>query len=101
MWSGPISASIFVPEIEMDAARMYIEYLRKCDKKIKEQVTFHFMFPYEKPPINNLKRMLKYMMTDHDVSVNTSRRELLSIIHEEDFCPDTNRLLKRIFASRR
>ena len=97
MWSGPISASVFVPEVEMDAARVYIEYLRKCDKKLKEQITFHFMFPYEKPPKVNLQKR----MSDDDMPRNMSRKELLDIIETEDFCSDTNRLLKKIFASQR
>ena len=97
MWSGPISASVFVPEVEMDATRVYIEYLRKCDQKVKEQITFHFMFPYEKPPNTNLQKR----MSDDDMPTNMSRKELLGIITEEDFCSDTNRLLKKIFSSRR
>lgn len=99
MWSGPISISIFVPEVEMDAARMYIEYLRKCNRKLKEQATFHFMFPYEKPPITDLRKMRE--VNDDDISTNASRRELLNILAEQDYCSDTNFLLKKIFSSRR
>ena len=99
MWSGPISISIFVPEVEMDAARVYIEYLRKCNRRLKEQATFHFMFPYEKPPITDLRKMRE--VNDDDVSTNASRRELLNILAEQDYCSDTNFLLKKIFSSRR
>ena len=98
MWTGPISASVFVPEVEMDATRVYIEYLRKCDQKLKDQVTFHFLFPYEKAP--NSDERLRSMSDDY-MSTNMSRKELLGIIMAENFCSDTNRLLKRIFASRR
>ena len=99
MWSGPISISIFVPEVEMDAARVYIEYLRKCNRRLKEQATFHFMFPYEKPPITDLRKMRE--VNDDDISTNASRRELLNILAEQDYCSDTNFLLKKIFSSRR
>ena len=99
MWSGPISISVFVPEVEMDAARVYIEYLRKCNRRLKEQATFHFMFPYEKPPITDLRKMRE--VNDDDVSTNASRRELLNILAEQDYCSDTNFLLKKIFSSRR
>ena len=98
MWSGPISTSVFVPEVEMDAARIYIAYLRKCDQKLKKQVTFHFMFPYEKPPIIGARKPL---FDENNISTNMSRRDLINIITEEDFCSDTNQLLKKIFASRR
>ena len=100
MWSGPISLSVFVPEVEMDAARIYIESLRKCDRNLKERVAFHFMFPYEKPPLTNLHK-IAHKMSDDDISANMSRKELLSIATTENFCSDTNRLLKKIFSSRR
>ena len=99
MWSGPISISVFVPEVEMDAARVYIEYLRMCNKRLKEQATFHFMFPYEKTPITDSRKMTK--VNDDDMSTNASRRELLNILAEQDYCSDTNFLLKKIFSSRR
>ena len=99
MWSGPISISVFVPEVEMDAARVYIEYLRKCNRRLKEQATFHFMFPYENPPITDSRKMRE--VNDDDVSTNASRRELLNILAEQDYCSDTNFLLKKIFSSRR
>ena len=102
MWSGPISVAIFVPEVEMDAARIYIETLRKCDRDLKDRVAFHFMFPYEKPPRTNLHKIATYhKMNDDDISVNVSRNELQNIARGENFCPDTNRLLKKIFLSKR
>ena len=99
MWSGPISISVFVPEVEMDAVRVYIEYLRKCNRRLKEQATFHFMFPYEKPPITDLRKMRA--VNDDDISTNASRRDLLNILSQKDYCSDTNFLLKKIFSSKR
>ena len=102
MWSGPISVSVFVPEVEMDAARIYIETLRKCDQNLKERVAFHFMFPYEKPPQTNLHKIATtHEMTDDDGSMNVSRKELQRIAIAENYCSDTNRLLKKIFLSKR
>lgn len=98
MWSGPISTSVFVPEVEMDAARIYIAYLRKCDKKLREQVTFHFMFPFEKTPLSNSH---KAPIQEDNISINMSRIELQSIVNKENFCSDTNQLLKKIFSSER
>ena len=99
MWSGPISTSVFVPEVEMDAARIYIAYLRKCDKKLREQVTFHFMFPFEKTPLSNSHRAAP--IQEDNIPINISRKELQSIVKEKNFCSDTNQLLKKIFSSKR
>ena len=97
MWSGPISASVFVHEAEMDTARIYIEYLRKCDRRMKDQVTFHFMFPYEKAPLMNLTKRMSMIHND-DMSTNTSLNELLVSLTTDDLCLDTTQLLKKIFA---
>ena len=98
MWSGPISASVFVPEVEMDAARIYIAYLRKCDKKVREQATFHFMFPVEKSPLSNSYRA---SIQEDKIPLNESRKELQNIVKVKNFCTDTNQLLKKIFYSKR
>ena len=91
MWSGPISASVFVHEVALDSTSLYIEYLRKCDQKVKDQVTFHYLFPYEKSP--NLQKRIG-RKRDEDMPTTLSRKKLLDIITAEDFCSDTNRLLK-------
>ena len=74
IWTGPISTSVFVPEIEMEAAELYIAYLRKCDKKLREQVTFHFMFPFDKSPSRPTSHPLS---TTHleDKNIETERHK--------------------------
>lgn len=40
VWSGPISVSLFVPDVEYDIGKVTVNYLRKCIPRIKEQVRF-------------------------------------------------------------
>ena len=93
MWSGPISAAVFAHEGELDSTSLYIEYLRKCDQNVKDQVTFHYLFPYEKSP--NLHKRIGGK-SEEDMPTALSRKKLLDIITAEHFCSDTTRLLKTI-----
>ena len=38
-WSGPISLSLFVPDVEFGISQVYIQYLRKCIPAIQSQVS--------------------------------------------------------------
>jgi hypothetical protein len=49
-WSGPISLTIFVPDIEFDFATKFIQHLIHCDPWIMEKVSLHLIYPVEKPP---------------------------------------------------
>ena len=93
MWSGPVSASVLVHEIELDSTSLYIQYLRKCDQRVKDQVTFHYLFPYEISPSLNKRIGRK---GEDDMPTTLYRKKLLDIIASEDLCSDTTRLLKRI-----
>ena len=48
MWTGPISVAILVTQLELDAAMIYVNYIRYCYPEIKNQVAFHFLSPIEK-----------------------------------------------------
>ena len=48
MWTGPISVAILVTQLELDAAILYVNYIRYCYPEIKNQVAFHFLSPIEK-----------------------------------------------------
>ncbi|CAH1128586.1 unnamed protein product [Ceutorhynchus assimilis] len=50
-WGGPISLAVFAgTEKELNHLLLYILYLRKCNTRIKEKVSFHLAIPKEKGP---------------------------------------------------
>ena len=53
-WSGPISISVFVPDIELALALHYIQYLRSCYPAIQRQVSFHLAYPADHPGTQDL-----------------------------------------------
>ena len=72
----------------MDAIRVYIEHLRKCDAKVKDQVAFHFLTPINTPKLDG------HVISD-------SRKELVKLMNQRDFCTDKNALMKKIFQLKR
>ena len=53
-WSGPISISVFVPDIELALTLNYIQYLRSCYPAIQRQVSFHLAYPADHPGTQDL-----------------------------------------------
>ena len=53
-WSGPMSISVFVPDIELGIAVKYIQYLRSCYPAIKRQVSFHLTYPADHPGLQDV-----------------------------------------------
>ena len=53
-WSGPVSISVFVPDIELALALKYIQYLRSCYPAIHRQVSFHLSYPADHPGIQEV-----------------------------------------------
>ena len=51
-WEGPVSVAVFVPDIKYEAALLYIAKLRHCMVEIRNQVTFHFIYPVDRPPVS-------------------------------------------------
>ena len=49
-WSGPMSVSVFVPDVDYIIAMTMIHYLRKCFPRIRQRVSFHFVYPNVLPP---------------------------------------------------
>ena len=45
-WSGPFSIAIFTPHYDYHISLKYIEYLRYCFPKVREQFSFHICFPH-------------------------------------------------------
>ena len=45
MWTGPISVSVYVTQIELDTTTIYINYMRHCCSEVRNQVSFHFISP--------------------------------------------------------
>lgn len=73
-WSGAVSVAVFVPDIELDAALLYITSLRKCSPPLRQQVAFHFLYPADKPPVRwklkdpNHWNSLSCNNTDHQLN---------------------------------
>ena len=53
-WSGPVSISVFVPDIELALGLKYIQYLRSCYPAIHRQVSFHLTYPADHPGLQDL-----------------------------------------------
>ena len=87
-WTGPVSVAVFSTKVEMDAILVYIEHLRKCDAKVKDQVAFHFLTPTDSPKFDS-----------HVIS--NSRKELIKLMNQRDFCSDKNSLMKKLFQLKR
>ncbi|RZC38770.1 Glyco transf 49 domain containing protein [Asbolus verrucosus] len=52
-WNGPISLATFAAsDDELNSLLLYILFLRECNAKIREQVSFHFAFPQSQRPRN-------------------------------------------------
>ena len=49
-WTGALSVSVFVPDLEMASASLFIERLVHCRPAVAERAAFHFLFPVAKPP---------------------------------------------------
>ncbi|CAH0553078.1 unnamed protein product [Brassicogethes aeneus] len=50
-WNGPISLAIFAAsEDELNTLLLYVMYLRKCDARIRDKVSFHLAIPKDKRP---------------------------------------------------
>lgn len=67
-WNGPISLAVFAAyEEELNSLLLYILYLRKCDTKIRENVSFHLGIAVERKPKNffvNLEHLQDLDCTD-------------------------------------
>jgi beta-1,4-glucuronyltransferase 1 len=52
-WSGAISATVFAAgDDELYLLQIYLTYLRRCFKTIRERVSFHLSFPKDRAPSN-------------------------------------------------
>jgi hypothetical protein len=52
-WNGPISLATFAAsDEELNSLLLYIFFLRECNAKIREQVSFHLAFPKDHRPKN-------------------------------------------------
>ncbi|CAG9860201.1 unnamed protein product [Phyllotreta striolata] len=71
-WNGPISLATFAAsEDELNALLLYVLYLRKCNERIADKVTFHLALTTERRPkkfnIDTLK--LKELNCDNPLGV--------------------------------
>ena len=53
-WSGPMSISVFAPDVELGIAIKYIQYLRSCYPAIEAQVSFHLTYPADHPGLQDV-----------------------------------------------
>ena len=72
-------------EIELDAATIYVNYIRYCYSEIKNRVTFHFL-----TPIENFDKIDVQLMIE-------ARNETLKFISGIASCRQTKDMLKNKF----
>ena len=89
MWTGPISVAILVTQLELDAAMIYVNYIRYCYPEIKNQVAFHFLSPIEKSDQINTQLM------------NELKNETLKLFSGIASCQQTKEMLKNKFFLKR
>ncbi|CAG0924156.1 unnamed protein product, partial [Notodromas monacha] len=51
-WHGPLSVSIFVPDVELHLAKTVIKFLRRCSPAVADRVSFHFVSDVAHPPVD-------------------------------------------------
>ncbi|GAB6021490.1 hypothetical protein CHUAL_004096 [Chamberlinius hualienensis] len=49
-WQGPISTAVYIPSTEYHVAQIYLRFLIQCFPSVKENVSFHFVYPVDQPP---------------------------------------------------
>eukprot|EP00095_Tigriopus_kingsejongensis_P007170 maker-scaffold211_size255937-snap-gene-1.15 protein:Tk07170 transcript:maker-scaffold211_size255937-snap-gene-1.15-mRNA-1 annotation:"n-acetyllactosaminide beta- -n-acetylglucosaminyltransferase-like" len=83
-WSGPMSIALFTPDVEFHISKVFIKYLHRCFPKIKEQVSFHFLFPVDHPVRDSpsLNEIVGVMSCSDpkkviDFLINTRSKEML------------------------
>lgn len=74
-WSGAISATVFAAgDDELYLLQVYLTYLRRCFKTIRERVSFHLSFPKERAPTNirgiHLGDLAKYSCVKPEQTLN-------------------------------
>ena len=77
IWSGPISLSLFVPDVELDFATIFLNHLFICDETMASHLAVHLIFPGQKfpkhvsdpvlkkefPCSTNIAKLLRYYKT--------------------------------------
>jgi hypothetical protein len=83
-WSGPISISIYAPDLEYDFTAKIIQHLVQCQPAVMTKVAIHLIFPSEKPP----KRLSK-MSNNIDCSTGSAekliRTSLATVSNNTDY----------------
>lgn len=59
-WTGPISVSVFILREEFLLTELYIAYLRQCFHHVRDQISFHLVYPRDYPPINYSNSIFNY-----------------------------------------
>ena len=76
-------------QLELDAATIYVNYIRYCYPEIKNQVAFHFL-----TPIENSDKIDVQLMTE-------AKNETLKLISGISSCQKTKDMLKNKFFLKR
>lgn len=74
-WSAPISATVYAAgDDELYLFQVYLSYLRRCFKTIRERVSFHLAFPKDRSPTHinslHLSDLLKYNCAKPEQTLN-------------------------------
>ncbi|KAK7070888.1 Beta-1,4-glucuronyltransferase 1, partial [Halocaridina rubra] len=51
MWQGPISVSVYTPDVDYTIAVKIISFLQTCIPAVRQRVSFHFSYPHKLPPV--------------------------------------------------
>lgn len=59
-WTGPMSVSVFTLAEEFLLTELYIAYLRQCFHQVRDQISFHLVYPQDYPRINYINSTFNY-----------------------------------------
>lgn len=87
-WTGPASISVFVHGHEFEFVIVYLAFLRTCFEKIRENFSFHLMFPVQSGTVKNL-RLPRVLRRDSKVPLQCTaypdlQRYYLSLLKEHN-----------------
>lgn len=100
-WKGPISLAVFVPGYDLLWSYESLLGLYQCDKKFKERVIVHLVYPLSHPPADSeLERALKQALSGnrncHEFIDRLRRSHLSKQNYAIENVPYPNNLLRNV-----
>lgn len=69
-WTGPISLTVFAPDVEFELLALFLDHLIFCDPELGAKLAIHVFYEEKKPPIKNLKVLNSHIF---NCSLNTAK----------------------------